>query len=151
MIRGASTSSKIAVGVAALLALGVAGSEFALRSINSGDAAREAARFDEQVAKISVAARDISSRMAANRVELEISSRELAPIEASDPVEADPGNVRLVVTGISWTEERPLAFVNGRVVTAGSKIGDVEILEVLPDRVRVRMPDGEKAALTIRR
>jgi hypothetical protein len=54
---------------------------------------------------------------------------------------ADPA-ASLILQGISWQEELPLAMINDQIYRTGEKIGEYELTDILPDRVRLREASG---------
>lgn len=100
--------------------------------------------------RIDAAAQRIARQVARDDVALAIAPREPLEVEdASDPAPMTDG--RLVLTGISWTEQRPLAFINGRMVTNGATVGQHRVVSIEAEQVIVRGADDEERVLRIQR
>jgi hypothetical protein len=53
------------------------------------------------------------------------------------------------VQGIIFNAARPLAIVNGQTVSAGDRVGDVQVKQILKDSVIFQQPDGSQKTLGI--
>lgn len=70
-------------------------------------------------------------------------SRSSAPTETADS--AAP----LLLQGISWQQEMPLAMINDQIYRKGQQIGEYELADILPDRVRLREASGNVKELKL--
>ena len=53
-----------------------------------------------------------------------------------------PGAIRVELGGIAWSEERPFALINGRVVGRGDRVESLTVVAIEPRHVELRGPDG---------
>jgi hypothetical protein len=64
--------------------------------------------------------------------------------------EADvPGIGRLQLAGIAWSEDRPFALINGKVVGRGDSVDGLRVVEIQPKEVLLD-GDGEQILLRLR-
>lgn len=55
----------------------------------------------------------------------------------------------IVLQGISWNSELPLAMINNRLYKAGDKIGDSTIITILPQGMILRNAAGEEKEIRL--
>lgn len=52
-----------------------------------------------------------------------------------------PKEGAFILEGIIWDEKNPLAFINGKIVRVGKKIGGYEVVEIKVGRVKLQKGD----------
>jgi hypothetical protein len=64
--------------------------------------------------------------------------------------EADVSGVgRLELAGIAWSEDRPFALINGKVVGRGDSVDGLRVVEIQPKEVLLDL-DGDRILLRLR-
>jgi hypothetical protein len=64
--------------------------------------------------------------------------------------EADvPGVGRLQLAGIAWSEDRPFALINGKVVGRGDSVDGLRVVEIQPKEVLLDL-HGDQILLRLR-
>lgn len=53
-----------------------------------------------------------------------------------------PGSIQIELGGIAWSEERPFALINGRVVGPGDQVETLTVVEIEPKHVELRGGEG---------
>lgn len=72
---------------------------------------------------------------------------ELPPVDK--PAAAVPSVERLVLQGVSWSIEMPLALINDKLYKTGDRLGGFTIETILPYSVIVRNADGAATEIKV--
>ena len=59
--------------------------------------------------------------------------------DQKDKVHATPS----LLEGVFWSSGKPLALISGKIVQAGDKMGNAEVLEIRKDGVKMREKDRD--------
>jgi hypothetical protein len=60
-----------------------------------------------------------------------------------------PASAPIILQGISWAEERPVAMINGKVYLAGDQIDNFTVNEIRSHSILLSAPDGTKTEIKL--
>jgi hypothetical protein len=65
------------------------------------------------------------------------------------PVLVPPKTSPVLLQGISWSRENPLAMINGKVYQSGDRIGEFTLEEIQANTIRLRDDAGKTVEIQL--
>ncbi|MDA0321963.1 MAG: hypothetical protein O2923_04505 [Verrucomicrobia bacterium] len=114
-------------------------------------------RHEDLIIQLSAFRSLVAKKVRANQVNLEFDVRTISQLEETEDepepdvqhVRSSGGKVSLHLTGISWNEKHPLAFVNGEILGVEDEISGFKVVKIMAESVTMKDGDGETTVLNL--
>ena len=110
-------------------------------------------RYEDLVRQVSVLQSAVTRKVQANEIALEFNVRTIAQAEELEPgVVAEPmtgAAPGLNLTGISWNEGQPLAFINGEILGVEDEISGYKVVKIMEESITMRDGEGGTRVLSL--